>query len=591
MQKLLFQVSLIVATLFFAKALNAQQYPVEGEYQSIAPPATPTLPDLYGTVNDSSVPTTMQLKRITQYTDGWYPHHEYSKIQPWNADATIYKIYSVGLYDAATHDEVGDLPGGELYPTYWSNTHPDTLWGFKENGDIKSYRVSTATVKWHDQILFDENANTEYDLVVLGPGEGNIDKNDKYVAFVGKKGTDMDVIVYDLENFQVLLQQTLTGAWGNGGSAPQYVDWVSVSQSGDYVVIMWNHTETDSDAPFVENGNNHYGVEVYDRATMNYLRRIVDYGNHGDLGYDQSGNEVLVQFWGPTGTMNMYNLADGTRTVLSVREDFNVEGHVSCRNLNRPGWAYVSQDDVDASHTGQIVAFKLDSDTGTEIVEHYGHHFSTASSYLKSPMPVPTPNGDKVMFKSDFGDANTDVIYAFEVTVAAPLAVEWIDPLIATKRDNNVFLKWTVAQQVNNEKFVVEHSVDGYSFEAIETIPGDGDLSSLKAFRAVHQRPSIGDNYYRIKQIDYDGQFDYSNVASIYFEDSAISIYPNPTHDHINIQSDDNIEKVMLFNSLGQLSLSSTNSTNLDISNLPKGIYTILVQSKQEVFQQLIILE
>ncbi len=392
----------------------AAQYPTDGPYRSIHA-SPPQLPPLYGYVVDSSVPTPMRLTRITDYVASWdwYPHHEYSKIQPWNANATIYKFYTVAIYDAQTFQMIRELPGSELYPTYWSNINPDIMYSFRENGDVKTYSVSQDQITLRGHIT-DADSN-DYEVVKLGPGEGNIDKFDHYVALVGKRGTDLDVIIYNLQTFQAELIRTFPGAWGNGtNDFPQYIDWVSVSQSGNYVGIMWDHNNTSPSNPF----NGHYGVEIYRRSDMQFLRRIADYGNHGDFGYDTNGNEVFVQFWGPTGSLNMYYLDHLERVVLSNNPDFVGEGHISCRNLQRPGWAYVSQDD--SSRSGQIVAVRLD---GSGIFEHFGHHFSSSMNYLKSPMPVPSPDGSKVMFKSDFWDTTSQVVYTFIATVENPQGV------------------------------------------------------------------------------------------------------------------------------------------------------------------------
>ena len=391
----------ILFFLMFFQSIIAQ-FPSDIPYKSIVSP-TPALPDYLQSVEDTSVSDAITIKRITKYNSkcDWYPTHDYAKIQPWNSDASLYKIRAVAIYDAITHQKYRDLPGGQIYPVYWSNTNSDLMYSFREDGAIKTYTVSTDSV----QTIFNL---TGYDIVKLGPGEGNIDKNDHYVVLIGKRGLDMDVIIFNLQTIQIMHTETFTGAWGNNSSVPEYVDWVSVSQSGNFVGIMWNHNTTSQGNPF----NGHYGVEIYNTTNMKYLRRIVDYGNHGDFGYAVNGDEVFVQFWGPTGTVNMYYLNRTERVVLSTHSDFNSEGHISCRNLNRPGWAYVSQDYQD--HSGQIIAIKLDH---SGLVEHFGHHYSSSANYTKSPMPVPSPNGDKIMFKSDFGfNTNPAEVYVFEST-------------------------------------------------------------------------------------------------------------------------------------------------------------------------------
>jgi hypothetical protein len=389
---------------FFWYLMQAQ-YPADTLYTTVFD-TTPQLPPLYGSVIDTTVPGAIEITRISRYVPewDWYPHHEYAKIQPWNADASLYKFYSVAIYDAHTHQMLYEIQNaGSIYPTYWSNTDPDLLYGFMENGDIKTYRVSTQQVTTVDHIYYDEQTQTDYEYLKLGPGEGNMDKNDRYVAFVGKHGADLDVIVYDLQQYRILHRRTFPGAWGNGtANFPQYVDWVSVSLSGDYVVIMWNTHTTSASQPF----NGHYGVEVYNR-NMQFLRRIAEYGNHGDFAFAQDGGEVFVQFWGPTGTMNMYYLDRLERVVLQTHPDIGQNGHITGRNINRPGWIYAS---VDLPGRGVILAVKLDT-TGT--VEYFGHHYSSCDSYLTASMPVPSPDGTKVMFKSDFENPDPEVVFTF----------------------------------------------------------------------------------------------------------------------------------------------------------------------------------
>jgi len=413
-----FKVFLFITFLF--QTVYAQ-FPADGAYQSIAPPATPVMPAYGQIVVDNSVTSPIDITRITEvynYVDNngdpqvWYPTHGYSKTQIWNADQTKYKISSWKVYDATTYEEVQSL--SDLYPSYWSNSNPDIIWSFRENGDIKKYNVLSNTVQTVANI-------SGYEFIKLGPGEGNIDKNDHYVALVGKKDNgagsfDLDVIVYDLQANQIITTKNFPNGWADGPEyGPKYIDWVSVSQSGDYVVIMWNHnTATDNGVDeYTENGNLHYGVEVYDTQTMQFQNRIIRYGNHGDLGYAVDGDEVLVQFYGVYGggTIYMFKLNGSGYTVLSTHPDFGLYGHISCRNLNRPGWAYVTNSRAEES--GQMVAVKLDN---SGIVENFGHHFSSATSYEQAAMAVASPNGDKICFKSDFGtgpNTNPSVSYSF----------------------------------------------------------------------------------------------------------------------------------------------------------------------------------
>ncbi len=370
------------------------QYPPDTNYTPIYTPIPP-MPSLNQPIVDTT--TQVLITRITDYDSvwDWYPRHAYSKTQTWNADMSMYKFYSVAIYSSLTHEKIMDLP--DIYYSLWSNTDPDLLYSFRSDGVIQTYRISTHEL----DTLFRLRG---FDLVKVGPGEGNIDNYDRYVALACKKDTDLVVVIFDLQLGDTLISKLFQGAWGNDES-PYYFDWISISQSGDYVGIMWDHNHTSPENPF----NGHFGVEIYDSRTLTFSRRLVEYGNHGDFGFTPGGEEVFVQFYGHGGTINAYKLGNGEHIIIHNHPDFGFgDAHISCRNIRRPGWAYAS---TDPSKGGMIVAVKLD---GSGTVELFGHHFSSAYNYTKSPMPVPSPDGTIVMFNSDFGDSvNTELVYVF----------------------------------------------------------------------------------------------------------------------------------------------------------------------------------
>jgi len=92
-----------ILTISLLQLVNAQQFPNDIPYQSIAPPTTPAFPNYGESVIDNSVSNPIEITRVTEafnYDDGngdpqvWYPTHEYAKTQVWNADQTKYKILS-----------------------------------------------------------------------------------------------------------------------------------------------------------------------------------------------------------------------------------------------------------------------------------------------------------------------------------------------------------------------------------------------------------------------------------------------------------------------------------------------------------------
>ncbi len=138
-------------------------------------------------------------------------------------------------------------------------------------------------------------------------------------------------------------------------------------------------------------------------------------------------------------------------------------------------------------------------------------------------------NGGKDWFFID-DDNNNSYSNMDHCVKLASIPIIYQNQPTAKLQMNESHITWSVASQLNNEKYIVEHSKDGKTFSPIREIAGDGTSNETKHYEYVHTSPSIGINYYRIKQVDYDGKYSYSDIAPVRYEgDSSINIYPNPT--------------------------------------------------------------
>ncbi len=123
---------------------------------------------------------------------------------------------------------------------------------------------------------------------------------------------------------------------------------------------------------------------------------------------------------------------------------------------------------------------------------------------------------------------------------ANPLPVElvYFNGLL---QDEAVLLTWLTASEKDNDFFEVQRSEDGKTFESIGIVEGGGNSTEAIQYDFYDEYPLFGTSYYRLKQVDFDGKFEYSTPISInYTYDGpalAASVYPNPTsQDNINIQ-------------------------------------------------------
>jgi hypothetical protein len=101
----------------------------------------------------------------------------------------------------------------------------------------------------------------------------------------------------------------------------------------------------------------------------------------------------------------------------------------------------------------------------------------------------------------------------------------------ATK--NSINLEWKTASEQDNKQFEVEHSLDGQTFSQIGVVEGHGNSSSPIAYQFIHQSPVSSSNYYRLKQVDFSGSFEYSKVIAVTYTGAAnaapqVVVYPNP---------------------------------------------------------------
>lgn len=100
----------------------------------------------------------------------------------------------------------------------------------------------------------------------------------------------------------------------------------------------------------------------------------------------------------------------------------------------------------------------------------------------------------------------------------------------AQKSGSSVVLQWATATERNNDKFVVEHSITGDIFESIGDVKGYGNSVGSKQYRFEDKTPQNGLNYYRLRQIDFDGTTEVSNILKVNMDKGqpVFSVYPNP---------------------------------------------------------------
>jgi hypothetical protein len=105
--------------------------------------------------------------------------------------------------------------------------------------------------------------------------------------------------------------------------------------------------------------------------------------------------------------------------------------------------------------------------------------------------------------------------------------------------NGKVLLVWRTATELNNERFILERSINGIEFSALYVTEGAGTTSVSQEYFYTDQNPFSGINYYRLKQVDFNQAFTYSKIISVEATDQPgppITVFPNPSYQSDVIQ-------------------------------------------------------
>jgi hypothetical protein len=156
-----------------------------------------------------------------------------------------------------------------------------------------------------------------------------------------------------------------------------------------------------------------------------------------------------------------------------------------------------------------------------------------------------------------------------------PLPVELIDFTAKVVANGFVNLEWKTASELNNDFFTVQRSVDGAEFANIAQIKGAGTIQTESKYEFTDEKPLTNLSYYRLRQTDFDKKSSFSKVIAINVgRDDQLSLYPNPVNRGtlvtLNRKGD-----YTIVNNLGVIVLKITDTTQIDVSALQAGIYSV----------------
>ncbi|WP_020571913.1 T9SS type A sorting domain-containing protein [Neolewinella persica] len=167
------------------------------------------------------------------------------------------------------------------------------------------------------------------------------------------------------------------------------------------------------------------------------------------------------------------------------------------------------------------------------------------------------------------------------VLPAFELPVEWLS-FEATPADKTVVLDWITASESGNDYFEVERSTnEGGTFSAIGRVTAAGESTDAQSYNFIDELPVTGRNIYRIRQVDVDGSFSYSDIVTVSFSGNSATaaLAPNPTNGMLRLHratASDAPFTVRVMDLSGREVLRRegvTDGTPFSVAELPTGVY------------------
>ena len=334
-----------------------------------------------------------------------FARNDYSRRQAFNADSSRLLVYANDgfwhLYEAETFAHIKALsgPAGDAEPQ-WHPTDPDLLYYLPTNGGLVVYELNVSTDA--SQVVGEFAGRLPWPSAarLWTKSEGAPSADGRYWAFMAETEdfTSVGIVVWDLAT------DTIVSTMDND----KHPDHLSMSASGDYVVVSWLD-----------------GVVVFDRE-LSDPRTIQASSEHSDIALDENGDDVYVSvdYQSNDGAVFMVNLRTGERTDLfpTYIAGTATAIHFSGKAFREPGWVLMS---TYADHGGEvqwlhrkITAVQLKADP---TIYHLAHTHVVDSGYWTEPHASVNRDFTRILFTSNWEvDSSMDVdAYMIELPAGA----------------------------------------------------------------------------------------------------------------------------------------------------------------------------
>ncbi len=312
--------------------------------------------------------------------------------------------------------------------------------------------------------------------------------------------------------------------------------------------------------------------------------------NYYVMVWDQDGGDFTINFkarygCGDAGATSICRIEEDSREIVCNESEYELIITVSAIN----GSFTVVE------HTGETIDIVVEPEELSFDNPQIDPNIAPAILRLRYPI-----GADYDVSIKGLEDASCSLMHITGTSGCEVTPVELIH-FDATCANDDVMLSWITASETENDYFQVERSRDGRSFEAIGIIEGYGTSSERQVYEYTDEKVKGRTIYYRLKQVDLGGTYEYSQIISIDncgSKQVVVDTYPNPTNGELTLQLEEMSDKVevSILNITGKLlqvlSLNTKNgylNTELDMTAYVKGTYLIRIRGNEEVYTKKVI--
>ncbi|XOV66492.1 MAG: choice-of-anchor Q domain-containing protein [Fluviicola sp.] len=304
------------------------------------------------------------------------------------------------------------------------------------------------------------------------------------------------------------------------------------------------------------------------------------------------GGGVYVVFMQQSpGNLYLKNNIIAQNTVNGAAEDINFNTDSWAANIHDNGSNIIETFDgssITPSGTGTITGIQSNLHLSSTLATNSGANgvmtlaLSTGSVAIDagasgSNATVSVPTYDQ----RNFVRSGSLDIGAYEFN-GSGLPVELGDFMAYLSEENTVLLNWETITEKDNDRFEVYRSTDGIVWNLIQTVKGAGTTQQSRYYSAEDRDPFQGVNYYKLQQIDFDGDTEFFDVVRVEVNKiTGFKVYPNPSTNYISLSGIDAGDWTITDHT-GRAFLRGEiqKSQSIEISTLPVGSYLLLVEDQ-----------